>query len=780
LEDRKLQIDNLDGAGPRDYTAAIDAANTPRITRKLNEPSELRFSLLLGPDLVVPRRGARVLLGRTNGQDVFTGYVTTSPEYEFLGWGQQGPQYRFNIVALSDETLLDEKRLPSRNPFVARSAGDALRALAESASPGAFDTSAVQELDVMPVYVPDPQVPFSKHAAAIGTRARASYRAMDGALILAPFGTSTYSLSEADPNFSPQGLKLRSSRGVANDVTVVGETEPQDYVRDYFVGDGITTRFHLSQNPFSGFNRTIFSEEYLTSQLDPARWKLSDPSGAISINAGKLQVSGGDRADGDTTVNFVEQVELGAAWILQHGDFTFTAPSSGIVGGLHLGAISTATCVAGFQLSPSGANSFIQALICGVPVGPVLTTVPGHHYVLSTRVYSTTIFRGQQAFHSAAHPAGNAIGGGQIGADVRLVLEAHDIDPNDAASTVAPSTVLYDSVVFSAPAFCTYSLVNSPGLYCAIAFTKVVQAIDAEVRSALPGQPYRTRLIGPLSAGGECNIYSGPTLDFFNQHVPAPNELIEVRYRGCGRSMARITDPARIAAEQHGNDDGVRGVIRHVVSPPARTSVDCENAALAIVTDGAAPGYDGCYRTWSDFLPGDARDIFPGDGLDIDLPSRDARFQAIVNEIVVNVRDLAGDHCEYQISFVDSANEMLSFESDSARFAAALNVPPITNSQVGATSLADLTSAAITQVSSTTASLDVGVAPPNGGGIEVRWTDAGWGPNNDQNLAGRFSTQTFTLPRLGKTQDYYLRQFDGSNPRRYSRFTAALHLDYPY
>src|SRR5579864_6748223 len=85
----KLQIDNLDGLGMRDYTAMIDAANTPRITRKLNQPSELRFSLLLGTDLVVPHRGSRVILGRTNGYDVFTGYVIADPEYEALGWGQQ-------------------------------------------------------------------------------------------------------------------------------------------------------------------------------------------------------------------------------------------------------------------------------------------------------------------------------------------------------------------------------------------------------------------------------------------------------------------------------------------------------------------------------------------------------------------------------------------------------------------------------------------------------------------------------------------------------------------
>jgi hypothetical protein len=64
--------------------------------------------------------------------------------------------------------------------------------------------------------------------------------------------------------------------------------------------------------------------------------------------------------------------------------------------------------------------------------------------------------------------------------------------------------------------------------------------------------------------------------------------------------------------------------------------------------------------------------------------------------------------------------------------------------------------------------------------MELRWSDAGWGPNNDQNLAGRFTTQTFTLPRLGKTQDYYLRQFDASDPPRYSRCSTALHVDYPF
>jgi hypothetical protein len=62
---------------------------------------------------------------------------------------------------------------------------------------------------------------------------------------------------------------------------------------------------------------------------------------------------------------------------------------------------------------------------------------------------------------------------------------------------------------------------------------------------------------------------------------------------------------------------------------------------------------------------------------------------------------------------------------------------------------------------------------------EVRWTDFGWGQDNDRNLAGRFSTQTFTLTRLAKIQNCFLRQYDNSTPPRYSRYTTALHLNIP-
>lgn len=63
---------------------------------------------------------------------------------------------------------------------------------------------------------------------------------------------------------------------------------------------------------------------------------------------------------------------------------------------------------------------------------------------------------------------------------------------------------------------------------------------------------------------------------------------------------------------------------------------------------------------------------------------------------------------------------------------------------------------------------------------EVRAHDFGWGASDDRNLIGRYSTRTFTLARLARTQSYFLRLFDTSFPPRYSRYAAALHVDYPY
>jgi len=653
----KFQIDNFDGTGLRDYTAAIDGVHLPEVVRKLNQPAELRVNLLAStPDFVVPVAGARVSLGLTNGQDVFTGYLTEAPAFEYLGWGEQGPVYRYSLVAKSDEILLDQKQVPDVVPFVERSAGSALRQLTQDLMGSAIDLSAVQNLDGVVGYAADPQKTWSQHAVELAVQGRACYRLQNAALSFASLGANSYALNESDANFSPEGLKLTMANAVVNDVTVIGEMEPEAYVKDYFVGDGLTSKFYLSQSPFQKTSKTILDEEYTETALDPSLWTVNDPAKVVSISGGCLQIAGGTGVDGATTVQLVEQVELGGAVVLQHGDVLFNAASSGVIGGLYPGAVSIAGCLAGFQITPNGSQSNIQALINGAATGPVMTTVSGHHYVFTTRIYSQEIFRQQQTFHSAAHAAGAGFGGAAVPAQVQLVLEVHEIDPLNPATQVAPSTVLWDNLMTTAPGFCTYALIDAANLQCAVAFTLIQEVPNAEVRSALPGQGFSTRLVGDLREGAECTITSSDTLEFYSEYVPAANEQIEVHYRGRDRALAWVTNPVSIAAEAYGIDDGARAAVRHVRLPLARTDTDCENAALAILEDSASANWAGEYRTWSDFLPDGASDIFPGDGLNVNVPSCGAAFSAIVREVQIAVQDLEGEHSVYQIVFGQAAD----------------------------------------------------------------------------------------------------------------------------
>jgi hypothetical protein len=298
------------------------------------------------------------------------------------------------------------------------------------------------------------------------------------------------------------------------------------------------------------------------------------------------------------------------------------------------------------------------------------------------------------------------------------------------------------------------------------------------VRSALPQQAARTRRTGGLLDGAECSVSEEPSLRFYPQYVPAANELIEVTYRGRGRARARVKDSVSVVAHRLGNDDGVRGAVRHIELPAPRTSADCERAALALL-EGAGVGWKGEYKVWSPFLPGGAQEIFPGDGLEVNMPSRGAVFSAIVTGVESTIVDPASDTSRSTLRFVDAEDPELDFKigTATAQFGAPLKASDV--SVIGNVYLPDLTGAAIAAETSTSVTIDAGFAPGAGEGIEVRRTDAGWGQENDRNLIGRFSSRSFTVARYGQVQDYFLRRYDNGSPAKYSRYSAALHLDYP-
>jgi hypothetical protein len=215
-----------------------------------------------------------------------------------------------------------------------------------------------------------------------------------------------------------------------------------------------------------------------------------------------------------------------------------------------------------------------------------------------------------------------------------------------------------------------------------------------------------------------------------------------------------------------------RANVRQIVFPVFDSEYRVETAA----DDAVQTAWLGEYQAPGDSLP---LDTVPGDAIQILAPSRGASCNAVVRQVDLQVISLRDDRCHYTIKFANDAAEPLAFGLEEMTLPAP--VKTIFNADTPSSSLyiTSLTAAQVTNVIATEITVDAGVAPPAGGGVEVRRSDGGWGPSDSGNLAGRFTTRTFTLPRLSRVQGYYLRQYDGSTPAKYSRYSALLHVDYP-
>lgn len=761
-----LTIDNFDGEGARDYTGALDAEHPPRVRRRLNAPSEMRAWLYAcGADFVVPACGARVSLARNNGSTIFTGYSVAPPEHEYLGWSERGPVYRYELRAESDETLLAGRTLPKRADFVQRAAGDVLKTLAEDLAPGAFDAAACDGIAVLPDYFPDARKRFHEHAAELGLRARGSYRVQDGRLSFRSIGAVFHAISESSPNYVADALKLTPIPSLRNDVTLSGEVGPAQFVKDYFYGDGATLGFYLSETPFLRPGVVLLEDEYRGTTLRPEYWSVLDPNGAIALSQGKLRVTGGGLLLGTTMLRAAEKIELGGALALDHGEFEFASACEGLAGAVYTGGFGLDACLAGFQFTPDGASTRVGALVNAVAAGQSLTTTPGRRYALSTRIYASEPYRVTQPFASP----GITVGGDTIASGARILMLVHEIDPNDPASLVTPAVVLYEGWLPDVPAYCDYVLINAVAMSATVSYTRLARLSGAEVRTCALFGSWRDRLEGAMADGGECRV-SGSELRFYPASAPGATERIVVSYRAAARTIARVTDPDSIAPTTNVADDGRRSLVSAMASPPARTFEDCENAARTLLETTAGAGYTGEYTCWSDMLDDD---IHPGDALAIDVPSRAHAFTAIVREVEVEAADPLYDRSRYRVRFATESAEPIGVRVESAP---RLQLPDAVAVAELSTGFApSAASTEIVDIGSTEVMIDAGAEPLPGGGFEVRRSDSGWGMENDRTLINRFNYRIFSVPRLSRSQTWYVRPYDATG--KYSRVSTVLHVD---
>ncbi len=764
----KLLIDNLDNAGLRDYTPYLCVDHGPVIRRTLNRPDELDATLTGNPgSLRIPVENARVELVFADGSKLFTGYLSRAPEALSLGATERGPWNAYRLKASGDQYVLDRKPLPARPSFVQKPAGELLQELTDELCPGGlFDTSQIATGEIVPEVTCGGTRRWSDLAAEIASQTRSVVYVHDHEIQFHSLGEPKLVLDETDPQVDARALHVEPAGTIVNIATVLGGNEPGTYVRDEFCGDGYALTFPLSNIPYLSTPHTVLEEEF-AGDLQPHLWEAPPSPGVFDVARGRLIVLGGNGDISDGAVWLRQSLELGGAWQLQHGELSVES-GSGWIGSLFSGDVEPANCIAGFYV----AESSIQPFVNGHPSG---TTVPIHdgcRYALSTRLYASE----RNRIHPTFFQAEGSIGQKDTPASVRVVLECREIDPANPATLAQPAVVLYDDIIDATPTTCRYVLVASKDLQASINYVRIRRMPEVLVRSSLAGRPFRTRLVGGLSEGAECGISTSGLLYFYSANPPDPNEQIVVSYRTPTRAAGRAADPASIASQWHVGDDGERSSVASIVLPHVRTSEDCALAAQTWLKNAKNGGWTGKYECWSDSLPSDS-EILPGDALRIIAPSRNLDLETIIRSVDLQIVDPIEERRRVKLRFADEAAEPIAIQL--AREQDGMEWPRVIVDADAPEPLPALDAAAIVALTSTTLTIDVGAELAADGGVEVRRSDTGWGPDIDRNLAGRFPTRTFTLPRLARNQQYCLRQYDASTPPRYSRHTTILYVDKP-
>jgi hypothetical protein len=793
----RITIDNLDGTGPRDYSASVAPEGPITLQRTLNAPARCTAEFVVGAEgLPLPSRLGRLIVEAEDGTVLFTGYLATEPVRVYAGEASSGAVYRARVSAVSDEWLLDRAGSGATQVATTSLSLDGSQLLARMVArtqAGTFEVSSTSGGQVSGVFTARASVPWSVNAGEAAGAAYASYRALNGQIMLQPAGSVTHSYSDADGTLSVAELQLGAVRELANDVTLSGAEEPAAYIDESFVGDGTTTAFPLSESAYRDTTRTLINDSFDGAAIDSTVWIGSDPGGHMSLGAGGLTLNGGTGQDGQTTLAALDALEIGGSILVELGGVALGAASEGVIGGLYEGPAQLPACFAGFNVrqssSGTGGVTVVVPLLNGAEVGTTFTPLAGHTYTLRLRLHSVEMQRIMQRYYCMADGVVEGFGDTSgVSAPCDVVFELVD----EGASSNTPATVLYDTAAATgtlptSPATCAFAPVNATQLFGSIRSVQVSRPGSAWVVSTLPSGTKQTRLIGSAGEGVDCEVSYGTTagtpgkVTFFAGRAPVVGEIVTVQYRNQQRSIARMVSATSVASEAQagaaGNIGGTSRWLGKVLQPVARSSADCEAAAqalLAFATSRTA-AVAGSYATVNpsvDIWPGDVLAV-TSDGMTSSLLVRDVEIKDgnAVPEIRTYALKFAND---WATQWADGLGLKLSEAIATDAFL------PATAEDAPAQVLANLQQLSLTSVNGTELQIDAGYDPPTGGGFEVRRRDWNFGADVDTaDLVLRSPVRNFSIPRAAQLERYYVRMYDASSPALYSRFSSAVFVNVP-
>jgi hypothetical protein len=361
-------------------------------------------------DWLVPKRGAYVKFfdsrwdsrhKQVENGTLFTGYVTEEPDPVFLGTGPGGKEmWAYQVKCTSDEFLANSKRMPALT-YVNQTRGfilkDLLQQMFKGASPMPFNTDGILDGGTEKFYQVDTGQTWAELAQTFASADGFTYWIIDGYVHYGPedFVTS-YSdpafnlvIDELDPRFAPDNLDItRVARDIVNDVTVLGEDEPSDVVREHFVSDGYQGAHNLAFVPY-GIEANALIVDDFTSDIDTQAWKEGD-TGADYIQGfqGALNIIGGPGDPGNAAARTVylmarKPIELSGIVEFRDGEIYFppTPTGTGYVGGLYTNTnLATNNLWCGWKLDAT--NKKITPFYNGAAQAETYGIVLSRHYIL--------------------------------------------------------------------------------------------------------------------------------------------------------------------------------------------------------------------------------------------------------------------------------------------------------------------------------------------------------------------------------------------------------------
>lgn len=769
----QVTIDNQDEKGPIDYSQAVCAGapneNAVRIQRNLNEPTVARLQLdCASHGLTAPVRNAWIVICADNGTVLFTGYSSADAEPVFAGYNSEGPRYLLLVNAFSEDWLLNREALPQTAPLLGQTAGNVVRTLTNRVDPTLVQMNGLEDVGTVGVFEPMPNRPWSENVAALANQARSAYRVLNGQLTLAPVGSTVHVLDSRVGSLKYTVPDGNHAKQLVNDVTLTGRDEPTEYVTELFEGDGVTDLFQLQREPIRISQPTLLNEQFAASTLNPAVWQINDAGGYFNVTGDGLAVTGGAGTDGTTTLTAIDPVELGGEIVVETGFVELNTGSDGVVCGLYSGTVEIGNCIAGFRVRSSGSNTIVIPLVNGNESGTSFTIQTGHRYILRMHLHSTELQRVLNSYFAYGTNGPAVFGGGTIAAPLQVLFEVQDMALLPYVNI--GSTILYDGAISTSPAIANFACVNSTNLQGSFGYFKVTQPGTVWAVSTPASGTAFTRRIGQANQGADCNLLRNGFLHFYKLAIPQPGEILAVSYRVGAPSVARLASASE-AQEGGAGAPAVSQWVGHIERPPARSSIDCENACQAVLSFAENPAalWSGEYSFYN---LQDQQDIWPGDALQLSSMSDGGSENVIVRSVTICSTSNFPEVLNYAIGFANEWADTLAIQLNHA-ISPVVNLPAAPQMAAGAY-LENLNALLVTAISQTAIQVSAGVAAPANGGFEVRSKDYTFGADSKDGLVLRSPVPNFTITRSADEEQFYIRMYDGSNPPIYSRISSAI------